>query len=120
MHNRHSCKRHPRVVAILHRAHNKLYYSELQQYQQASKMCSTSSWSRLLAWNPSFKGSARDLEIDTAKRWASGPVQNNAKIEGREKELLKLLHIPILASVVAAKALLLADLMRVSLLKASP
>ena len=39
---------------------------------------------------------------------------------GRERELLKLLHIPILASVVTAKALLLADLMRVSLLKASP
>ena len=75
---------------------------------QASKMRSTSSWSRLVAWNPSLKGSA------------SGPVQNNAKIEGRERELLKLLHIPILASVVAAKALLLADLMRVSLLKASP
>ncbi len=38
----------------------------------------------------------------------------------RERELLQLFHIPILASVVAAKALLLADLMRVSLLNASP
>ncbi len=47
-------------------------------------------------------------------------MRNNAKIEGRERELLKLFHIPILASVVAAKALLLADLMRVSLLNASP
>lgn len=34
--------------------------------------------------------------------------------------LLKLLHIPILGSVIAAKAWLLADLLRVSLLKALP
>ena len=71
---------------------------------QASKMRSTSSWSRLVAWNPSLK------------RSASGPIQNQANIEGREREFLKLLHITTLASVVAAKALLLADLIRVSLL----